>query len=122
MSSGHLKSTYRHKPTAETYCAITVAQAAPAMYKDNRDFLDLKSYLIGGVLHLYLEGVALEADVVEVDRLQHATTIAHKAGGGVADGNTGDNFRNSPFLGLLFSSAEPLNHFYQTDKQFLYLA
>ena len=56
-----------------------------AVDEDDGNFLDLETYLIGGVLHLDLEAVTLEANLVELDGLEDATLVALEAGCGVVD-------------------------------------
>mgnify|MGYP007122063997 CR=1 FL=1 len=47
-------------------------RALAAVHEDDRHLLDLEADLVGGELHLNLEGVALEANLVKLDGLQHA--------------------------------------------------
>ena len=61
-----------------------LACAQLAVDEDNGHFLYPEAEAQGGVFHLYLEGVALEADVVQADGLQHFARPADEARRGVA--------------------------------------
>jgi len=63
--------------------AAHLAHALATVDEDYRHLLYLVAHLVGSELHLYLEGVALEADLVEVDRREHAAAVALEAGCGV---------------------------------------
>ena len=65
--------------------AIHLADALNAVDEDDWHFLNLKADFVGRKLHLYLEGIALEAYLVEVDGLEDFTAIALEAGSGVVD-------------------------------------
>ena len=60
-----------------------LADALATIDEDNTYLLDLETNFISSVFHLDLETVALEADLVELDGLQHATLVALEAGCGV---------------------------------------
>ena len=53
--------------------------------------LNLVTHLVCRELHLYLEAVALEANLVERNRLEHATAVALEARCGVVHLETGDH-------------------------------
>ena len=48
--------------------------------EDNADLLDFETNLIGSVFHLYLEGIALKANLVKFNGLQHTAAVALKTG------------------------------------------
>ena len=82
-----------------------------AVDEDDGHFLHLCAALVGGELHLDLEGIALEADGVEVDGLQHAAAVAHEARRGVVDGqarNDAHVFRGE--VGHQHASHGPVHH------------
>ena len=53
-----------------------LAGAFDAVHEDHTHLLNLKADLIGCIFHLDLEAIALEAYLVELDGLQHATFVA----------------------------------------------
>ena len=57
-----------------------------AVDEDNRYFLHIRSALVGGELHLYLESIAFKADAVQIDGLQSPAAVAYKAGGSIVNG------------------------------------
>lgn len=82
-----------------------------AVDEDDGHFLHLCAALVGGELHLDLEGITLEADGVEVDGLQHAAAVAHEARRGVVDGQARDDahvFRGE--VGHQHASHGPVHH------------
>ena len=62
-----------------------------AIDEDNGHLLDLEANLVSRVLHLYLEGVALEANLVELDGLQDAPAVALEASRRVVHLEAGDH-------------------------------
>ena len=75
--------THHAKERLAEDAAAHLARAFAAVDKHHRHLLNLEANLVGGVFHLNLESIALEADLIEVDGLQHATAIADEASGGV---------------------------------------
>ena len=61
-----------------------LACAQLSVDEDHRDFLNPEAQSEGCVLHLDLEGIALEAYVVQADGFQHLACPADKTGCGVA--------------------------------------
>ena len=70
--------------------AAHLACAFAAVDEDDGHLFNLKANLVGRKLHLYLEGIALEANLVERDGLEHATLVALKAGCGVVNAEACD--------------------------------
>ena len=68
-----------------------LAGSQHAVHKHDGHFLDFEAHGIGGKFHFYLEGIALELDVVKVDGLKHFTLVADEAGRGVVNLHAGDN-------------------------------
>ena len=62
-----------------------LAGALTTIHEDNGYLLNLKANLVGGELHLNLEAIALEANLVELDGLQHATLVALETSGSVVN-------------------------------------
>ncbi len=48
-------------------------------------FFDFESALVGSEFHLYLEGIAFEADGIEVDGFEYASFVAFESGCCVVD-------------------------------------
>ena len=69
---------------------VHLRRAQLAVDEDDGHLVDAEGVLVGGELHLYLEGVALKADAVQRDGLEHAAAVAHEARRGVVDGQAGD--------------------------------
>ena len=63
--------------------AVHLRGAQLAVDEDDGYLLDLESALIGGEFHLYLEGVAFEAYLVELNGLQHLAAVALEACGSI---------------------------------------
>ena len=70
--------------------AVHLGRAQLAVDEDDGHLADAEAVFVGGELHLYLEGVALEADAVQGDGLEHAPPVADEARRGVVDGQAGD--------------------------------
>src|SRR5688500_5419407 len=68
------------------YAAAHLAGAVLAVVEDDRGFLDLEAHLVGAVGDLYLERVAVGADVVQVERFQYLAAECLEAAGQVAVG------------------------------------
>lgn len=62
-----------------------LADALLTINEDNRHLFDLEANAPGGELHLNLEAIALEANLVELDGLQHTTLVALETCGGVVN-------------------------------------
>ena len=62
-----------------------------AVDENHRYFGNLEAALVGGELHLNLEGIPLEADFVQFDGFEHLTAVALESGSGVVDGQAGDD-------------------------------
>lgn len=60
-----------------------LALAQYAVDEDDGYFLYIEAAHLGSKLHLYLEGIALELNLVELHSLQYLATIAHKSRSGV---------------------------------------
>jgi len=56
-----------------------LAGALAAVDEDDGHLLDAEPYLVGRKLHLNLETIALETNLVQLDGLQHAAPVAHEA-------------------------------------------
>ena len=67
-----------------------LAYALATVYKYHRHLLYLVAHLEGGVLHLNLEAITLEAHLVERNRLEHTTAVALEACCGVVYIESGD--------------------------------
>ena len=65
--------------------AVHLGSAEHAVHEYYRHLHHAEAHAVGRELHLYLEGIALETDGVEVERLKHAAAVAYEAGGGVVD-------------------------------------
>ena len=70
--------------------SVHLAHTLTTIHKDYGHFLNLISHLVCGVLHLYLEGIALEAYLIQWYRLEHTTTVALESGCSVMDVESGD--------------------------------
>mgnify|MGYP001263498130 CR=1 FL=1 len=66
----HAKQRLAENTATHLACALT------SVDEHYRNLLDLETYLMGSVFHLDLEGIALEAKLVEVDGLEHTATMA----------------------------------------------
>ena len=66
--------------------AVHLGRSQLPVDEDNRYFLHIRSALVGGELHLYLESIAFKADAVQIDGLQYPAAVAHKAGGSIVNG------------------------------------
>ena len=82
--------THHAKERLAEDAAAHFARALATVDEHHRHLLDLEANLVGGVFHLNLEGIALEADLIEVDGLQHTATVADEARGGVVDADARD--------------------------------
>ena len=76
-----LKSDIERALTENTTAHL--ARSLLAVDKHHANFLDFKTKHVGGELHLYLESVAFEAYVVEVNGFEHFTTVALESRCGV---------------------------------------
>ena len=65
-----------------------LARALAAVGEDDGHLLEFEANLVGSVLHLDLEGVALESHFVEGNGLQHAPSVADESCRGVVDVDT----------------------------------
>ena len=70
--------------------AIHLRRTQFAVDEDNRHLLDAEGIFVGSKLHFYLESISFEADAVQRDSLEYATTVAHETRCGVVDGQTGN--------------------------------
>ena len=59
--------------------------------EDHWNFLYFEAEAEGGIFHLYLEGIALEVDVIQADGFQYLARPANKAGCSVAQGDAEDS-------------------------------
>ena len=60
------------------YATAHLAHTLLSVHEYHAYLLDLKANLVGSVLHFYLEGVALESDLIQFDGLQHTALVALK--------------------------------------------
>ena len=70
--------------------ATHLAHALAAVDEYNGDLLYAETYLICRELHLYLEGIAAELDLVKLDGLQHTAAVALETRCGVVNLEAGD--------------------------------
>lgn len=73
---------YTEESLAE-YAAAHLRHAFTSVDEYHRHFLNLEAYLVCRKLHLYLEAVALEAYLVQLNGLEHAALVALKSRSGV---------------------------------------
>ena len=68
------------------YTAGHLAGAEDTVDEDDRYFLDAEAALVSRKLHFNLEGVSLEANLVQFDGFEYFAAIAHESGGRVVNG------------------------------------
>ena len=93
-----------------------LARAQLAVDEDDGHFLDAEAAFVGGELHLNLEGVAFEADGVEVNGLEHLAAVADETGGGVVNVQAGDELHVlRGEVGHQHASHGPVDHVHARD-------
>ena len=68
------------------------ADAYFAIDKSDGYFFDLEAEFPGGEFHFYLESIAYEHDLIEVDGFQYGIAIADKTRRGIINGHPGNEF------------------------------
>ena len=106
----HFQANHTEYSLAE-YAAWHLACAEHTVDEYDWHFLDFETALVGGKLHLYLECVAFEADVVERKRGKHTAGVAYESGGGV----TYRHARDDAYIGRCIiwhqhTSHRPVDH------------
>lgn len=86
--AGDLEADDAEQGLAE-YASAHLGCTEFAVHEYNGYLLDLESALVGGKLHLNLEGVTLKVDLVQFYGLQNLAAVALESGGGVVHGQTG---------------------------------
>ena len=82
---------HQHRLAHDVSAHFALAHAA--VDERDRHFVDAEAVLIAAVIHLDLEGVAVRANALQVQLLQHVPAEALEAAGQVVDGDTQDEPR-----------------------------
>ena len=70
--------------------AVHFGDTQLAVDEDDGYFLYFEAAFVGSELHLYLEGVSLEVDTVQIDGFQYPAPVTYESGCSVVDGQPGD--------------------------------
>ena len=108
--SDDTKEGFREDTTAHLTCSLT------SINEDNRYFFNLETNLESGVLHLDLEGIALETNHIQWDCLKNATTITYEARSRIMNMET--CYNTNILAGKVthqYTSYRPIYNVYSTD-------